>query len=274
MIIPAHKAAKTIRLSIRSTLFALRREDRIHIFLDGNCTDTENAVKEFRDPRVRIVGKSEHPLGVSAALNLLLESVETEYVSRMDADDITLPWRFEVQRKLLRQYDFVFSTAVVFGKDLKPFPILPQYPIRLEGNSARSALVFGNPFVHPSMIARLNSVARLNGYTEEFGQDYGLWMRAALNGQQLIRTALPCIAYRFHSAQFSSSRKWRDMRDTDTTLERLNQSLLRKLLSELGLASKDQLRFWLYTKHRMLAFEHKGLPGWLRRIKDGKRFEI
>jgi glycosyltransferase involved in cell wall biosynthesis len=269
---PVHNAEKTLRTALRSTLSAMGRGDRLHIFLDDCSDDSFEILHRTIDERILIVGQSMERVGVKEALNKLIDSVESKYISRMDADDIMFPWRLKKQKQLLRKYDFVFSTAVVFGKALRPLPVLPQLPIKLAGFASQAALLFGNPFVHPSMSARTAAIVELGGYTEDFAQDFGLWLRASLRDYSFFRDPAPSIAYRFHPGQVSSTKAWFDSRDSDRVISQLQGKLERKLAKQHKLAGKSQILDVLYKEVPLLRIEHKGLPASLRKWKDAKRY--
>jgi hypothetical protein len=269
-----HNAEETLRLSVISTLGSLGADDRLHVFFDACTDDSVAVIKNVRDRRLRVVGASKEKLGVKGTLNELLATVETSFVSRMDADDMSFPWRFRRQKALLSGYDFVFSTAIVFGKSMRPMPIIPQLPISLSGFASHAALLFGNPFVHPSMSAKTEVIRHLGGYKENFGQDYGLWLRAALQDFTFLRDALPSIGYRFHPNQVSSSKDWAVLRASDTTIANLQSQLELKIIKDYGLQDREEVLQRLYFEVPLLKYEHKGLPKWLRAWKDARRFKI
>jgi glycosyltransferase involved in cell wall biosynthesis len=269
---PIHNSEDTLHLAIASTLRALSPRDKLHVYFD-DCTDRSRLIVEsFRDARIDVVGHSRTRLGVRSALNNLLESVNTKFVSRMDADDVCFPWRFRIQRRLLSKAQFVFSTALIFGRTLKPLPVIPQIPSSLRGNLARAVLVFGNPYVHPTMSAHSETIFSLGGYTEEFAQDHGLWLRAAIGEKSILRDAFPTIAYRFHPNQFSSSLKWMQLRDADEVIAGLQSILELQLCEELKFSNRAELLNYIYRVNPLMKLEHKGLPDWLRRRKDVSRF--
>lgn len=67
------------------------------IIVDDNSTDGSWAVlTRFSDPRVRLVRNKEN-IGLTRSLNKGLRLAQGIYITRMDADDISLPERFERQ---------------------------------------------------------------------------------------------------------------------------------------------------------------------------------
>ena len=65
---------------------------------DCSCDKTPAVLSDLaaRDPRIRVERNSEN-LGQTPTLNRGLDLVETEYVARMDADDLSAPERLARQ---------------------------------------------------------------------------------------------------------------------------------------------------------------------------------
>ena len=211
---PAHNAAKTIGAAVKSTLRALPADAELLIFLDG-CTDrSEEVLTQIEDVRLRVI-KSDENVGVAAGLNHLLDSARGKYIARMDADDVCLPGRFRRQVKAIEHTgsDFVFSNAILFGKSIPPLGLMPQAPLALTGVDVSLALIFGNPFVHPTMFARAASINGLGGYRNLPAEDYDLWLRASAQGSVMRRINSFGILYRVHKAQLTSQLTWQKAND-------------------------------------------------------------
>ena len=140
---------------------------------------------------------------VFEALNKLLSESRGIIIGRMDADDICLPGRFQAQLRFLERnkLDFVFSNAILFGKAVKPFGFIPQPPIKLNHEESGLYLVFSNPFVHPTMLARRSALESLSGYSELAAEDYDLWIRAWTSEFRFSRMAGYGVLYRVHPGQ-------------------------------------------------------------------------
>src|SRR5689334_13398683 len=66
-----------------------------------------------RDPRVKLLVNPQR-CGLARSLNRLVQQASGEYLARMDADDISLPERFERQARFLDEHenvDFVGTFA-------------------------------------------------------------------------------------------------------------------------------------------------------------------
>lgn len=273
VLITARNAERTIQSSVRSALAALGQRDEVIVLLD-QCTDgTESRLDEVRDRRIRKV-VSESRLGINQSRNALIELSSNELVAVLDADDICLPWRFSISRKKLASSDLLFGTALVFGSQLRPFPILPQYPIALSNEETELALCLSNPLVHSTMFGRKTSVKKAGGYSDSLSEDYDLWLRMIASGMRLRRVAIPLICYRFHVNQASQAEGFNEVVASNPTLRDSRRKALAAVANKHGFDNSSptslerELRSKLYDSRPLLRLEHAGLPEPLRRWKN------
>lgn len=208
VLMPVKNAEKTIVLALKSTLRAMNKESEIIILLDS-CTDsTEGLVRGIHDPRIRIISSPE-PLGVARALNRLASEANFEILARMDADDVTLPWRFKTQIRALSKLDadFVFPSHLVFGDPVSP-RLRPSIWCKLTPADSKLALCISNPFIHAGALMKRDVFERLGGYNDCPAEDYDLWIRAALSNYSICRIATPGILVRLHRGQVTRDPIW------------------------------------------------------------------
>jgi len=232
VILPAHNAEATIRSALKSTLRALPKNAELLVFLDA-CTDSTKAqVESLPDTRIRLI-ESEVNVGVAAGLNILLAEAKGTFVARMDADDLCLPWRFRIQLRKQKQTnaDFVFTNAILFGSQLKPFGFLAQLPFGIKREQANLALIFANPFVHPAMLAKRSVMNDLGGYNKSASEDYELWIRAAMAGKSLVRTRSYGLLYRVHAKQLTQQGHWQATKKSDEVLASAQHKLAERVLN-------------------------------------------
>ena len=117
--------------------------------------------------------------GLGEALNFGLTFASSEYVIRMDSDDICVPDRFEVQMDYFSRHPEVD----VVGSNISEFEHDPQHPIRHrkvpETNSeiVRKAALM-NPMNHMTVAFRREKVMEAGGYRHApYFEDYDLWVR-------------------------------------------------------------------------------------------------
>jgi glycosyltransferase involved in cell wall biosynthesis len=202
VIVIAKNAEQTIRIAIKSLLLALGKNDEVLVLLDA-CTDrTEVLVKNFKDHRIRIFSVTE-TLGRSRGRNYLINESKGDIIGILDADDIALPWRFLLAKRLLRHYDAVFGTALLFGSDLGFLPFVPQILRRITSENMPVECLGRNPIVHSSATFLRSALNSEVAYRDSEAEEYDLWLRMLNSNKKLIRTAIPVVMYRLHAKQES-----------------------------------------------------------------------
>jgi len=217
----------------------MARNDELLVLVQG-LDYQEYSLETHKDERLKIFHEAKAD-GIAHALNFLGVNAQGRYIARMDQDDVCLRSRFVRQIRHLEKHnlDFVFSNAVLFGKQIRPFGIMPQPPISLSPKEIRMLLPVKNPLVHPTMLARRSSLESLGFYRRSEAEDYDLWLRAATQGYSIGRTAGFAILYRVHPSQFSQLPKFQMRVSEDSSVNESRQQLI-KSMQEEGLIS-DQV---------------------------------
>lgn len=204
VILPAYNAEGTLRTALESTLQALPRDAGIMVLDDGSSDGTAQVADSLRDPRIRVHSRPNG--GVASALNEMLHVTDSEFVARMDADDLVLPGRFRRQLSVLTHgTDAVFTTVVQWGAGLSGLP----RPSGIAAEDFGFHLLLTNPVAHSTLLARRAAIERVGGYRQLPTEDYDLWLRMAVDGAQMRRLAAPGLAYRVHPGQITASSEWR-----------------------------------------------------------------
>ena len=151
-------------------------------------------------------------IGLGNALDAGLDACSHEVVARMDADDVSLPRRFEVQLALLAQgYDlvgsalleFVESEDVVVGRRTPP----------LSQEEIRSWSRFHDPFNHPTVVYRRAMVEAVGGYRDlPLLEDYWLFARMIDAGARVANVAEPLVKYRVGAGAYARRGGWQLLR--------------------------------------------------------------
>jgi len=272
VVVTARDAARTIEQTLKSLLKSISSSDEILVLLDKCKDNTSSRVAKFADSRIRVF-ESKEGLGRSAGRNFLIEKSRGEYIAICDADDIALPWRFALAKRQLKKFDAVFGTAIVFGKQLRPLPILPQVPRTIRPKEMPLELFARNPIVHSTATFKKSVFIELGQYRESEAEEYDLWLRMINSGKSLFRTSLPVALYRFHSTQASQAPGFAE-RGANCHFVIKEQITLADKLSLAATSLREQKEAVLAMIRRKGVFaylEVHGLPGRLRNWKNSKK---
>lgn len=126
------------------------------------------------DDRI-IVIQNPHNLGLTKSLNIGLKLARGRYIARMDADDISLPLRFEKQVECMDKKE---SIGIV-GSWIEHFGLKTMIEKKAESDyELKVDMFFSAPFDHPATMMR-KSVLDANGITYDetlrYSQDRMLW---------------------------------------------------------------------------------------------------
>jgi len=262
VLMAAKNSEATIRSAINSCLRSLGKQDELLVFLDGCEDHTETIVRSIADRRLRIF-KSQKSVGRSAARNRLIDESNGEYLAIQDSDDISLPWRFFLSRRLMRRYDMVFGNGVIFGSGLRLIPFAPLYPFAIKPSIAPLILAYRNPFIHSGAMFKKSLLGDGIRYKEVPAEEYLLWIDLAQKNARMLRTRLPYVCYRIHEGQVTSSQTFSTDVATSAEIRRAQELLAHTLLEKLPNAKghlertdpHDLLRSMVYGKSWPMRFE-------------------
>ncbi len=179
VIMSVFNAEDTIEDCVKSILNQTFDSFELLIVNDASTDNTHKFLEKFskKDKRIKIFTNSEN-IGLTKSLNFMLSKAKGKYIARQDADDISLPKRFEKQIEFIqsRKFDIVVSRA----KKLHDESIIPKFSFIIP---SKILIRFKNPFIHGTLFASKDLLTRLNFYNEEFyyAQDYELFSRILKN---------------------------------------------------------------------------------------------
>jgi len=267
VVIAAKNSEKTVLLAVRSALNGLRRYDEVLVMNDNSSDQTGLVLRGIRDRRLRIF-ESSVTLGRSEARNRLISESKGELIAILDADDFSLPWRFELGRRALNHYDAVFSTALVFGSALKLLPFLPQIPRAIHSNLFAQELLGRNPVVHSTAIYRKSAIPSSPPYRDSEAEEYDLWLRMINAGCLMRRYRFPWVLYRLHEGQASRAPGF-NKRGEECPFVIGEQEKLASHLQLTGLSldeAKAQARSQTSSRSLLARIEIRGLPERVKRL--------
>lgn len=141
--------------------------------------------------------------GLSRALTAGLARCAHEIVARIDADDVSLPHRFERQVALLLEKDldlvggglqeFADGSGDTLGARVPP-----------TGERIAAYARFHDPFNHPTVVYRRSAVDRAGGYRDDVPlmEDYSLFARMIHSGARVDNLPEPVVLYRVDAGAY------------------------------------------------------------------------
>jgi len=156
-----------------------------------------------RTPVPTTVVRLDRNVGLGPALEAGLAACRFEVVARMDADDISVPERFE------RQLPLIEAGADIVGSGLWEFADSPERVVgrRTPPTSAaeiRRVIRFRDPFNHPTVVYRKSAVAAAGGYPDlALLEDYLLFVRMVESGAVPANIADPLVHYRVDEGAYA-----------------------------------------------------------------------
>ncbi|RFS83632.1 glycosyltransferase [Actinomadura spongiicola] len=160
-----------------------------------------------------------HNRGLGPALDAGLHAARYDIVARMDADDIAMPHRFQMQVPLVRAgADLVGAGLLEFGTDISDI-VGRRIPPSDPDDIARYSRLH-DPFNHPTVVYRRSAVVAAGGYGDlPLMEDYWLFARMIANGARVVNVAEPLVYYRVGDGAYER-RGGRDLLRSELRLQR------------------------------------------------------
>lgn len=202
VIMSVYNSALFLREAVDSILNQTYKDFEF-LIVDDKSTDESLAILEsYKDERIVIICNNQN-IGLTKNLNKLIKFSKGEFIARMDADDISLPNRFDKQIEFLEKHPEV----VLCGTQIQQFGFRTE-----KSNNALSyfeikqELLLKNCIAHSTVIWRNNQFKKFDLYYDEnfkSAQDYELWTRVSYRFQiQNLEETL--LLYRVHNEQIST----------------------------------------------------------------------
>jgi glycosyltransferase involved in cell wall biosynthesis len=257
VIMTVYNGEKFLREAIDSVLNQTFQDFELIIIDDGSTDSTVQTIKSYNDPRIQLIENCQNR-GQSYSRNLGIKESNGEYIAIMDADDIALPKRLEIQYEYLKsntEISLCGSWIEVIGEegDFKKIRKVPT-----ENFEIKADLIFNCPIIHPTVIfVKKDFVENGFFYDEEFkyAQDMELWSRAMFK-LNFYNLPIPLLKMRFgNSLSISFKNKEEQLyygrKVIDRTLDRMEM--------QLQLNTRNKLSKWnLYFK--IMKSNNLGVP--------------
>lgn len=180
VVLAVYNGERHLEASLRSILDQTFTDFEVIVVDDGSVDRTPEILSGMRrsDSRIGVIRQENR--GLAASLNRGIALARGAYIARQDADDMSLPGRFERQVAYLQTHPSV--AALGTGTDVidESGAVVGALTVARGPQTVRRALLtLSSTPVHGSMMLRKNALQATGGYRDAFlaGQDYDLWLR-------------------------------------------------------------------------------------------------
>lgn len=183
VLMSVYNGEQYLETAVNSILRQTMRDFDFLIVDDASTDATPQMLADFaaKDARIQIL-TNEKNLGLPASLNRGIAQIETPYIARMDADDISATERLERQVAYMEQHQEIVATGsrILFfnAEEGECISNIWRLPVSSTLIREQSFLV-GPQLSHPSSFIRTTILKSVGCYREQFdsAQDYDLWLR-------------------------------------------------------------------------------------------------
>lgn len=219
-----------IKYAIDSILKQSYSDFDFYIQYDGYVKkDVDEYLSNIKDKRIHI-SRRDNNKGLAYSLNELLRIVmplQYEYIARMDADDISLPMRFERQLAYMVSHpevECLGTWAIEINSDGSEF-YQKQMPETHE--ECREFFMQRDCMIHPTVMFRRSYFEKAGVYSIDtyFGEDTMMWAQGFANGCKFANIPEYLFKFRLNDVFFSRRRGWKHAKGILTLRWKVNKML-------------------------------------------------
>jgi glycosyltransferase involved in cell wall biosynthesis len=185
--------------SIDSILNQSLKDLELLIVDDSTNNETKTAIDQRSQSDERIkVHRSNKVRGFAKSLNIGLKNARGKYIARMDADDIALRPRLDIQVKFLEEnpkYSLLGGSMNIIDENGK---IISKRDYPRSSLGLKLWTILRNPMAHPTVMMRRSIIDNGYFYDEEFpkAEDLELWLRLMRNNFKIYNLRDVLVNYR------------------------------------------------------------------------------
>lgn len=181
VIMGIYNCAPTLAEALDSLLSQTYQGFKVIMCDDGSSDNTVEVAQRYVDshPGRFVLISNERNMGLNFTLNHCLEHADTEFVARMDGDDLSCPDRFRKEIEFLDAHPdvaIVSSPMIYFDEngEFRRGGGRGHYP-------TKDDFVYGTPFCHAPCMVRREAYEAVGGYCVDPRllrvEDYHLWFK-------------------------------------------------------------------------------------------------
>jgi len=254
IVMPVYNAAPFLKAAVDSLLVQSFCDFEL-IVVDDASTDASLEILFSYDDSRLIILKNMTNLGNYPSRNKGMSVAKGKYICVMDADDIAMPERLEIQYRFLETHPDILACGSAYR-------IIGEEGIHTsiqDYESIRKALLINNCFLHPSVCFRADVFGKIGMYNESYiyASDYDFICRMALEGP-VVNLSDALMQYRWHPEQITQAHR-KEQKEFANVIRRnyQRQIIMQHLPSEITCHDYELAHSWMgyiiflyvYAKH-------------------------
>ena len=179
IIMPVYNSKEYLKEAINSILDQTYTDWELLIINEYGSNDgSKEIIEEYSKVDTRIILiQNEERLGISASMNVGIDRASGKYIARMDADDISMPHRFQRQVEFMGDNPDIGMCGVeveIFGSNSF------EWELETDRNKLATNILFYSPSVHPTVMIRKEILDKYNlryNVNYKASEDYELFSK-------------------------------------------------------------------------------------------------
>lgn len=211
VVMPVYNGAKFLHEAIDSILLQSFTDFEFIIINDGSTDKTEEIILSYNDSRIVYI-KNEQNLRLIKTLNKAVDFARGRFIARMDADDISMPSRFQRQLAIFKSdnsIDIVNINAYTLSEDGKQFRE-QKASMTVSAEAARYLISLQNLICHPGVMVKaglLKKYKYIDDVSREHIEDFDLWNRMLRDGCTCYTIDECLLYYRNNTTSINRTQK-------------------------------------------------------------------
>ena len=195
--LPFYNNGNTLQKAIRSVILQSFQNWELIMINDGSNDNSCDIALEMAktDLRIKLIDDKKNR-GLAFRLNQIIDLAKGQYIARMDADDMMLPEKLNIQIDTLlknQKIDVIDTASYTIDERDEPIGVRGTEVLNIKDKKGalKSVLLF-----HPTVVGKTEWFKK-NRYSENFvrAEDYELWCRT-FDSTVFFRIKTPLFLYR------------------------------------------------------------------------------
>jgi glycosyltransferase involved in cell wall biosynthesis len=262
IILPLYNTQEFVSEAIQSVLKQSFKSWELIVIDDGSTDNSVTIVRRFceLDPRIKLLQQTNKKQ--PAARNLGIKYASGAWIAFIDADDLWLPEKLELQHDCIKKNNslgVVFSDGYTKYQD-KKIRLYYHYETAkgfFYGKDLYKKMIFGNCIPILSAVVKKSWVYKIGLQNEAVAgvEDHDYWLRLCKAEATFYGMEERLFEYRVHQHNFSSD-----------LLNQYYQSLIIRMdnYDPLLLNRNENKKFVIFYKHYLKYFSRKGKAEWVK----------